>query len=106
VHQYLEDVAASTRRHGLTVRVHVEEGRPGSVIRRAVREHEAHVVAMATHGRGGVSRLLMGSVTESVLHNARVPILVVRPPAVRIAQEAEQVQGSAHELVAAARAEK
>lgn len=38
------------------------------------------LVAMATHGAGGVSRWVMGSVTERVLHATKLPVLVVRPP--------------------------
>lgn len=37
------------------------------------------LIAMATHGRSGVSRVAFGSVTEHVLHRTRLPLLVVRP---------------------------
>jgi nucleotide-binding universal stress UspA family protein len=37
------------------------------------------LVAMATHGRGGVRRLVLGSVTDKVLRAAQVPLLVVPP---------------------------
>jgi nucleotide-binding universal stress UspA family protein len=40
------------------------------------------LIAMATHGRGGVQRSLMGSVTEWVLSASKLPLLVVRPKAV------------------------
>ena len=38
------------------------------------------VIAMATHGRSGLARWAMGSITERVLGATRVPLLVVRPP--------------------------
>ncbi len=38
------------------------------------------VIAMATHGRGGVQRWAMGSITERVLHATKLPLLIVRPP--------------------------
>jgi nucleotide-binding universal stress UspA family protein len=38
------------------------------------------VIAMATHGRGGVQRWAMGSITERVLHTTKLPLLIVRPP--------------------------
>ena len=37
------------------------------------------LVAMSTHGRGGLERLMMGSVTERVLHSTKLPMLIVRP---------------------------
>jgi nucleotide-binding universal stress UspA family protein len=36
-------------------------------------------IAMSTHGRGGLDRLMMGSVTERVLHATKLPMLIVRP---------------------------
>ncbi|HEV2579992.1 MAG TPA: universal stress protein [Ktedonobacteraceae bacterium] len=38
------------------------------------------LIAMATHGRGGADRFVMGSITERVLHATNLPLLVVRPP--------------------------
>jgi nucleotide-binding universal stress UspA family protein len=37
------------------------------------------MIAMATHGRSGIQRWAMGSITERVLHATRLPILIVRP---------------------------
>ncbi len=42
-------------------------------------KNEIDLIVIATHGRTGLSHLLMGSVTERVLRNTKVPILVVRP---------------------------
>jgi hypothetical protein len=38
------------------------------------------MIAMATHGRTGVSRLLFGSVAEAVLRHATVPVFMIRQP--------------------------
>ncbi len=38
------------------------------------------VIVMATHGRGGMQRWAMGSITERVLNTTRLPMLIVRPP--------------------------
>jgi len=38
------------------------------------------VIAMATHGYGGIQRWAMGSITERVLTATRLPLLIVRPP--------------------------
>jgi nucleotide-binding universal stress UspA family protein len=37
------------------------------------------LIAMATHGRGGLPRWLLGSVTERVMHTTKLPLLIVRP---------------------------
>lgn len=38
------------------------------------------LIALATHGRGGMQHFVMGSVTERVLHHSNLPLLIVRPP--------------------------
>jgi nucleotide-binding universal stress UspA family protein len=38
------------------------------------------VIAMGTHGRGGLQRWVMGSITERVLEATKLPLLIVRPP--------------------------
>jgi nucleotide-binding universal stress UspA family protein len=38
------------------------------------------VIAMAAHGRGGVQRWMLGSITERVLSSTKLPVLIVRPP--------------------------
>jgi nucleotide-binding universal stress UspA family protein len=43
-------------------------------------EHDIDLIAMATHGRGGVARMVLGSVTDKVLRGAHHPVLVCRPP--------------------------
>jgi nucleotide-binding universal stress UspA family protein len=44
---------------------------------------DADLIVMGTHGRRGLSRLVMGSDAEGVLREARVPVLLVRAPAAR-----------------------
>jgi nucleotide-binding universal stress UspA family protein len=45
----------------------------------AAEKHEVGMIAMATHGRQGLNRLLVGSVADKVLRSANVPLLVYRP---------------------------
>jgi universal stress protein A len=56
--------------------VHV--GKPAAEIVRAAKEWPADLIVIASHGRGGVQRLLLGSVAEAVMRHAACPILVVR----------------------------
>jgi|SRR5579875_52955 len=53
---------------------------PAAAILDWLRANPADYVVMATHGRGGLSRLLTGSVTEAVLRSGLAPVVVVRPP--------------------------
>jgi nucleotide-binding universal stress UspA family protein len=75
---YLENLA-KTFRNG-TVRCSVEQGRPEDIIIAAAAADKDTLIAMATHGRSGVSRWLLGSVTEKVLRGTVNPLLVVRAP--------------------------
>ena len=43
-------------------------------------DRKVDLIAMATHGRGGMQHFVMGSVTERVLHHSKLPLLIVRPP--------------------------
>ena len=73
--EYLETLATSFPK-GM-VRCRVERGRPEDVIINAAAVHKDTLIAMATHGRSGVSRWLIGSVTEKVLRGTTNPIVVV-----------------------------
>jgi nucleotide-binding universal stress UspA family protein len=76
---YLERMAARMRAQSLRVETDLVIGPPAFAIREYAREHNIDLIAMATHGHGGVSRLLLGSVTDAVVHAADVPILLYRP---------------------------
>ena len=56
----------------------IEQGVPHDVILRYVTDNDIDLIVMATHGRTGFNRFLLGSVTEKVLHRAPVPVHVVR----------------------------
>jgi nucleotide-binding universal stress UspA family protein len=75
----LEAVAAPLRATGITVKVEALPGSPASTIAMVATDEHVDMIAMATHGRGGLARLVMGSVAEAVLHRVHVPLLLVRP---------------------------
>ena len=60
---------------------HVLQGAVGQTIVRAVCELGIDLVVMATHGRTGLGRALIGSVADHVVRHAPCPVLLVRPPA-------------------------
>jgi nucleotide-binding universal stress UspA family protein len=56
----------------------VKSGDPRDAINEAAKELGADLIVMATHGRHGISRVLLGSVTESVVRTAPCPVLTVK----------------------------
>jgi nucleotide-binding universal stress UspA family protein len=60
---------------GCRVRTHVEHGIPHETVLRFVADHDVDLVVMGTHGRTGLERFLLGSVTERVLRGSSVPVL-------------------------------
>jgi len=64
---------------GVAYRVIVMKDDPVSAILKTQHEIAAELIAMGTHGRGGLARVRLGSIAESVLHQAEVPILTVGP---------------------------
>lgn len=77
--RYLDGVAERLPSE-LDVRTVVAVGGQAALgIRNVAREEEADLVAMATHGRGGLARVLLGSVADKVIRSSHIPILLRRP---------------------------
>ena len=56
----------------------VREGPPSREVVEYAGEEECDLVVMGTHGRGGLNRLILGSVAERVVRSSEVPVLTVR----------------------------
>lgn len=77
--EYLEGVAKRLKERGVqNVETHVWYGAPSGAITEAAAAQKADVIVMSSHGRSGLGRLILGSVTESVLRSTTTPVLVVR----------------------------
>jgi nucleotide-binding universal stress UspA family protein len=83
----LNDAAARLRTTVSNVEVRIEIDDPVAAITRVAREEGADLVAMATHGRAGMARFVLGSVATGVLRHATTALLLVRPAAVTVASE-------------------
>jgi nucleotide-binding universal stress UspA family protein len=81
--RYLADVAGRLRPAVGQVRVRADVGYPAPFIAQAALEEKADLIYMATHGRSGVARLVLGSVATDVLRRTNVPLVVVRPTPLR-----------------------
>lgn len=70
-------VAERALERGIGVTEHVSAGQPHSLIADYVEDNDVDLVVMGSHGRAGVKRALLGSVTERTLRSTHVPVLVV-----------------------------
>lgn len=77
---YLQKTAALLRARALNVQTRVLVGRSAAAaILEEAQTHRSDLIALATHGRGAVARMLLGSVTDKVVRGANLPLLVFRP---------------------------
>ncbi|HEX2280817.1 MAG TPA: universal stress protein [Thermomicrobiales bacterium] len=76
---YLTEVAGRLKERGHSVNWEVRHGVIADEIAAAADEHKVDLVVIATHGRTGFRRIVMGSVAERVLHEASAPLMMVRP---------------------------
>jgi nucleotide-binding universal stress UspA family protein len=74
--EYLEALAGRLAGHGFSVTAEVRRGFAGRELIAATRPGD--LLVMASHGRTGPARLLLGSVAEEVTRKATVPVLLVR----------------------------
>jgi nucleotide-binding universal stress UspA family protein len=75
----MERVVASGRFFGVPHEEIVEEGPLWPNIEALIKKHEIDLVVLGTHGMGSVRKLLVGSSTEAIFRQARVPVLTVGP---------------------------
>lgn len=76
--EYLAPLAVELRGKGVRVTTAVRRGAPAEEIVAAALEAGADLIAMSTHGRGGLGRIIFGSVAQAVLRQAHVPVFLLR----------------------------
>jgi nucleotide-binding universal stress UspA family protein len=74
--ELLEELEAENE--GATVTTDTVVGKPARAIVEYAAEHDIDRIVMGSHGRSGVTRILLGSVAENVVRNATVPVTVAR----------------------------
>jgi nucleotide-binding universal stress UspA family protein len=75
---FVEEVRKKAETQGVRIEPLVREGETYKVITDLARKFACELIVMGSHGRTGIKRLLMGSVTEKVLGYAPCPVLVIR----------------------------
>jgi nucleotide-binding universal stress UspA family protein len=76
---YLKAMCAKLEREGLRVTYLLCDGAVAETILEAAEIEQADFIAMSTHGRTGMLRLLLGSVAEQVVHRSKIPVMLIRP---------------------------
>jgi nucleotide-binding universal stress UspA family protein len=75
---YLRTIAEQFSRNGPCAVTAVRVGDPATEILAGAHESQADLIAMTTHGRSALGRLLFGSVAQAVLRRAKIPVFIVR----------------------------
>lgn len=76
--KYLVSIASKVTAKGFDVEVHVRYGDVAEEILSHSRRNEIDLIAMSTHGRSGLGRWLLGSVTEKIVRHSEKPVLLLR----------------------------
>lgn len=76
---YLERVAERLTADGLQVDIVLRKGEPADTVIDVAKELEADLIVMATHGRTGLGRWVLGSVADRVVRASHLPVLLIRP---------------------------
>lgn len=75
--QATKEIVDQAREQNLETITAVRRGEPHDDILSYAEDHEIDVIVMGTHGRTGVKRALLGSVTENVVRHSEIPVLTV-----------------------------
>ncbi|QGN06241.1 universal stress protein [Halorhabdus sp. CBA1104] len=73
-----DEIEADANERGIDVESVIEVGKPTHVIVEYVENNDIDQIVMGSHGRSGVSRILLGSVAETVVRRSPVPVTVIR----------------------------
>ena len=74
-------LAAECRNAGeYKVTVSIEQGPVPDALESYAKRNEIDLIVISSHGRSGISRLSLGSVTDSLIRHTTIPVLVVKPP--------------------------
>ena len=76
-HQQIQEIADRLRKEGLDTKALLMQGATAETILREASKLDIDMIVVGSHGRGAMYQLLVGSVSEGVLHKSECPILVV-----------------------------
>jgi nucleotide-binding universal stress UspA family protein len=88
---YLDGWVRRLTERGVAAQAITADLDPAEAIVRAAADRSAWLIAMATHGQGGLSRWAFGSVTSEVVHTATTPLLLIRAAATHVQAELHHI---------------
>lgn len=74
----LDAVVEAAEKRGVPVERVMLNGSPSHEVVRYAESEDCDLIVMGTHGRGGIDRLLLGSVTEKVVRSSTIPVLTIQ----------------------------
>ncbi len=90
-HNYLRQLADKIADTGVEARVEIRPGRPAEIIVATAQELEMDMITVATRRASSLARSVLGSVTDQVLHNTTVPVMVANPDALIVSEQSPDV---------------
>jgi nucleotide-binding universal stress UspA family protein len=76
-HRQIQEIAERLRKTGLEATALLVHGATVETILQEASDLDVDMIVVGTHGRGAMYQLLMGSVSEGILHKSRYPVLVI-----------------------------
>ncbi len=80
---YVSKVTDKLKKEGLKAKGVVVSGRAADEVLGYAKKNQVDLIVMSTHGRSGVSRWVIGSVADKIVHHSPIPVLLVAPLACR-----------------------
>lgn len=77
--EYVHNKVTELQKENIQVTGLTKDGPVPDTILNVAEETHADIIAMSTHGRTGVSRWLMGSVADKVVHHTHIPVMLIHP---------------------------
>lgn len=77
--RYLQRKAREVSRRGIECSYRITRGDPARSIIRLCRQEKVNLVTLSSHSKGGLKRAILGSVTDQLVRESKVPVLLIRP---------------------------
>jgi len=91
---YLTNVANKINETGVEANIEVVAGKPSEVIVKTAERLDVDIIAVATRRVSSLARSVLGSVTDTVLHNTATPVLIANPDALIVSESSPDVPAS------------